>query len=49
VEANSNELIQATFNPFAPEKYEKSIPLFIDDPELSKNVPYVDLVLKGEG
>jgi len=28
------ESIKASFNPFAPEKYERSVPLFIDDPDL---------------
>lgn len=34
IEGGQNDIIQATFNPFAPEKYEKSVPLYIDDPEL---------------
>ncbi len=29
--------------------YEKIVPFYISDPELAENVPYLDLVLKGEG
>jgi hypothetical protein len=41
--------ITANFNPYAPGDYESSLPLFIeDDPDISPNIPYVELTLKGE-
>ncbi len=49
VEPGHTEVIRASFNPFAPERFERSIAVFIDDPELSQNSPYVDIVLRGEG
>lgn len=37
------EIIETNFNPFAPGIYEVSVPLYIDDPELSLGTAYMDL------
>ena len=49
VEAGQTIEIKAQFNPFAPGNYEKSVPLFLEDPELPPNLSYLDIKLKGEG
>lgn len=49
MQPGSQEIIKASFNPFAPDQYDVSVPLYIDDPELQSNLPYVNLVLSGEG
>lgn len=41
--------IIVSFNPFEPGFFERSIPLFVDDPETKKNTSYIDIQLKGEG
>jgi len=49
VESGQRIIIKAFFNPFAPGVYERSVPLYLDDPELPQNMSYVDIQLKGEG
>ncbi|EGR27115.1 hypothetical protein IMG5_201370 [Ichthyophthirius multifiliis] len=49
VEANQVQIIKAYFNPYAPDKYNIYLPLFIEnDDEISNQVPYVEIELKGE-
>ncbi|EGR30900.1 hypothetical protein IMG5_121460 [Ichthyophthirius multifiliis] len=49
VEGNSQVVIDALFNPYTPDKYQKSVPLYIlEDDEISEEVPYVEISLKGE-
>ena len=49
VQPGSTAIIKASFNPFSPQKFEKSVSLYVDDPEISSASPYMDIVLKGEG
>lgn len=43
------ETVKIGFNPYMPGQYEEVVHVYIDDPDLPKNQPYADLVLKGEG
>jgi hypothetical protein len=45
-----SKTIFVMFNPFESGTFEKSIPLFVEDPELTNNSnSYIDIQLKGEG
>ncbi|EWS70940.1 flagellar associated protein, putative (macronuclear) [Tetrahymena thermophila SB210] len=49
VESCDSVKIEALFNPYAPGNFTQTLPLYIEeDDEIPSNVPYVELILKGE-